>query len=68
MEEASHDVGQVLELAEGGDAQAPELVEAGDPGPADAIVFDVFPDPLVGVELRRGCRRNRRSIPLVDST
>src|SRR5947208_7504813 len=52
-EECADDVGEVLESLEGIGCLVLEVVLAGDAGFADAVVFDVLPDPFVGVEFRR---------------
>ena len=41
-----------LEAAKGLDSKGFELIGARDAGAADAVVLDVLPDPLVGVQLR----------------
>jgi hypothetical protein len=41
----------LLEPSQGTDGLGLEVLLAGDPGLADAVVLDVLPDPFVGVEL-----------------
>ena len=43
---------EFLQPAQRADDLGLEVVGSGDAGAPDAVVFDVLPDPLVGVELQ----------------
>ena len=60
-------MGQFLQPAKSGGGLGFEVVLAGDTGLGDAVVLDVLPHPLVGVQFRRVAGQEEQLQPTLGS-
>jgi hypothetical protein len=62
-EEALHQVRELLQPVQRSQRLSLEILGAADPGPADPVVLDVLPHPLIRVQLRRLPRQEAQPQP-----